>query len=132
MSGMIDSLDHIALKVADIKAISAAFEALGYPLLSVKQHDEVGMKIAFMGGGEKGRMELLEVTDPGSPIAADPCGLHHLAIASDDIEEAYRIMSADPKYLVEGRIRQGAHARIFFFRIAGSDETLFECVEKQK
>jgi len=103
---MIERIDHIALKVANIEETSAAFQELGYPLVEVKQHDEVGMKIAFLGDRNTGRMELMEVSSPDSPIAGDPDGLHHLSVAVKDIEAAYEKMSASPRYKLEGSIRQ--------------------------
>ncbi|MDC7231897.1 MAG: VOC family protein [Spirochaetales bacterium] len=127
-------LDHIAVKVSDIESFSSALAGLGYTLESVKQHDEVGMKIAFMAPPSPSaaeKMELLEVTDPDSPISGDPEGLHHLAVSVPDIEESYRMMSEDPLYAVEGTIRQGAHTRIFFFRMTGQKEPLFECCEQK-
>lgn len=137
-------IDHIAIKVADIDQFSKGLQALGYSVQSSGQYDEVGMRIAFLGAGpseagaseeKKGdspadRVELLEVIDPSSPIAADPEGLHHLAISVTDIEQRYQEMKDSLLYNVEGTIRQGAHSRIFFFRMAGTEQPLFECCEK--
>jgi Glyoxalase/Bleomycin resistance protein/Dioxygenase superfamily len=125
--------DHIAIKVSDIEEFSAGLKGLGYSLQSSGLYDEVGMKIAFLGSesaGKSDKMELLEVIDPSSPIAADPDGLHHLAISVIDIEGSYKMMKNSSLYSVEGEIRQGAHCRIFFFRMAGSAQPLFECCEK--
>lgn len=126
-------IDHIAIKVSDIEEFSAGLKGLGYSIQSSGLYDEVGMKIAFLGSESACRsdkMELLEVIDPSSPIAADPDGLHHLAISVTDIEESYKMMKNSSLYNVEGEIRQGAHCRIFFFRMAGTTNTLFECCEK--
>lgn len=126
-------IDHIAIKVSDIEEFSAGLKGLGYSLQSSGQYDEVGMKIAFLGsktGSHSETMELLEVIDPSSPIAADPDGLHHLAISVNNIEESYKMMKNSSLYNVEGEIRQGAHCRIFFFRMAGTAQPLFECCEK--
>ena len=126
-------IDHIAIKVSDIEEFSAGLINLGYTLQSSGQYDEVGMKIAFLGAessGKSEKMELLEVTDPTSPIASDPDGLHHLAVSVSDIEASYEMMSRSPLYSVEGTIRQGAHCRIFFFRMAGTEQPLFECCEE--
>ncbi|MDC7239384.1 MAG: VOC family protein [Spirochaetales bacterium] len=123
-------IDHIAIKVSDIETFASGLTAMGCTLDSVKQHDEVGMKIAFISGGDKGRMELLQVTDPDSPIAGCPDGLHHIALGVDDIEASHKMMSESPLYSVEGNVRQGAHSRIFFYRIIGQEHTLYECTEK--
>lgn len=129
-------IDHIAIKVSDIDEFTAGLAGLGYTLQSSGQYDEVGMKIAFLGtepsetSNASEKMELLEVTDPSSPIAADPDGLHHLAIAVNDIEASHQMMKQNPLYDVEGDIRQGAHCKIFFFRMKGTKHPLFECCEK--
>lgn len=125
---MIDRIDHIALKVSQLQTVCSAFEALGMTCTSVKQYDEVGMRIAFLGNKDT-RMELLEVTHPDSPIVNDADGLHHLGIKVEDIEAAHRRMQENEKYEIMGPIRQGAHSRIFFFKIKGQEEILFECVE---
>lgn len=125
---MIKSLDHIAVKVTDLSSVCRAFESLGLPCNSIGQYDEVGMRIAFLGDRET-RMELLEVIDPGSPIVNDKPGLHHLGIKVKNIEEIYSKMKESDQYEVQGNIRQGAHSRIFFFKIKGQAEVLFECVE---
>jgi len=125
---MIQDIDHIAIKVTDLSTLCRTFEDMGVPCKGIDRYDEVGMRIAFLGDGES-RMELLEVTDPSSPIVNDKPGLHHLGLKVKDIEEAHRKMTQSDRYRVQGDIRQGAHSRIFFFRIAGQEEILFECVE---
>lgn len=125
---MIERLDHIAIKVTDLSSVCSAFEGLGLPCTGIGQYDEVGMRIAFLGNRET-RMELLEVTSETSPIVKDKPGLHHLGIKVKDIEEIYTKMKNSDRYQVLGDIRQGAHSRIFFFKIIGQEEILFECVE---
>ncbi len=128
---MSPEIDHIAIKVSDIESFAEGLKAMGCSVDSVKQHDEVGMKIAFISGGDKGRMELLQVTDSASPLAGCPDGLHHIAMAVEDIEASHRMMSESPLYSVEGNVRQGAHSRIFFYRMKGQEHTLYECTEKE-
>jgi methylmalonyl-CoA/ethylmalonyl-CoA epimerase len=125
---MIKNIDHIAIKVSNLNDVNMALENLGLPCKRIEQFDEVGMRIAFLDAGETA-VELLEVTDPSSPIANDKTGLHHLGIKIKNIEETFDMMKKSDKYRVQGEIRQGAHSRIFFFRIAGQEDILFECVE---
>jgi hypothetical protein len=56
--------------------------------------------------------------------------MHHIAVAVDDIEAAHKQMSDSRRFEVMGEIRQGAHSRIFFYRLAGTQAPLFECTEK--
>ena len=125
---MIPDIDHIAVKVKSIETCRDAFKELGYPMISVKQHDEVGMKIGFFGEGSS-KLELMEVVDASSPIAGHPEGIHHIGMKVEDIEASYLRMKENTQFSLEGEIRQGAHSRIFFFRIAGDSSTLYECVE---
>ncbi|MCX6583046.1 MAG: VOC family protein [Candidatus Aminicenantes bacterium] len=125
---MIEQLDHIAVKVTDLSSVRRVFEELGLPCTGIGQYDEVGMRIAFLGNRET-RIELLEVTAETSPIANDKPGLHHLGLTVKDIEGVYKKMKEGDHCQVLGDIRQGAHSRIFFFKIIGQEEILFECVE---
>lgn len=121
-------IDHVAVKVADIDRVLRSFEELGYPNSGKIRYDEVGMDIAFLGAGP-GKLELLQAVDSTSPVFSAPEGLHHVAVKVGDIEAAHTRMSESRRFIVEGPVRPGAHSRIFFFRIAGEDGTLYECVE---
>lgn len=123
-------IDHIALKVGDIDNVLKAFQVLGDDSYEKRRYKEVFMDIAFIGEGAV-RLELLTPTDPLSPIAGDPDGLHHIGIKVADIENTYKVLSADSAFIVEGNIRMGAHSRIFFFRLSAEPETLYECVESK-
>lgn len=125
---MIKNIDHIAVKVTSLTQVCQALENLGITCKSVEEYDEVGMRIAFLDCGETA-IELLEVTNPSSPIAEDPPGLHHVGVKVKNIEETYEKMKNCAHYKLDGEIRRGAHSRIFFFKITGLQDTLFECVE---
>jgi len=124
------NIDHIAIKVADIDSVARAFEELGYTRQDTKRFEEVAMDISFLGKGS-GKLELLQPFDPSSPIFKDPDGLHHVAIGVGDIVKTHAQMSESRLFTVEGPLRRGAHSRIFFFRIAGEGNTLYECVETE-
>ena len=126
---MIFDIDHVALKVGDIDSISRSFQELGYSFQGKRRYDDVAMDIAFLGDGP-GKLELIQPVDASSPVFSDPDGLHHVAIAVDDIEDTYTRMLQSDNFKLQGDIRQGAHSRIFFFRIRSEESTLYECVEK--
>lgn len=125
---MIKNIDHIAIKVTNLSQVSQALEELGIPCKSMERFDEVGMRIAFLGEHETG-IELLEVINQSSPIVNEKAGFNHIALKVTDIEAIYDRIKKSDRYKLEGEIRQGAHSRIFFFRIRGQEEILFECVE---
>ncbi|MCI0471787.1 MAG: VOC family protein [Candidatus Aminicenantes bacterium] len=127
---MMKNIDHIAIKVSDLILSCQALENLGLTCKSIEQYNEVSMQIAFLSSpNNKTTLELLAVTDPSSPIANDPAGLHHIGLKVENIEKIYKMMKGDKRYKLEGDIRKGSHSRIFFFRIKDQEETLFECVE---
>jgi len=123
-------IDHIAIKVADIDAVGRAFEELGYTRQETERYEEVAMDISFLGRGS-GKLELLQPLDSSSPISQDPDGLHHVAVCVEDIDTTHARMSESSRFTVEGPLRRGAHSRIFFFRIVGGEDTLYECVETE-
>lgn len=128
MTDWIKNIDHMAIKISDLPQVCAALENLGLACQKVGQRDEVGMRIAWLKHGQT-TVELLEVTDSSSPIFNDPPGLHHLGLKVKNLEDTYRMMEKNDQYKIEGKICQGIHSRIFFFRLTGQKEILFECSE---
>jgi hypothetical protein len=128
---MIKNIDHIAIKVSDLATVCQSLKKLGLICDNIEQYKEVGMRIASLGNpNEETTLELLEVTDPSSPIINDPPGLHHLGLKVKNIEDTYEMMNNDAQYSIQGEIRQGAHSKIFFFKIKGQEKILFECVQE--
>ncbi len=125
---MIGKVDHVAVVVNSLKGSLDAYRLLGLPVKEPVFFPEVEMNIAFAGEGAS-RVELVESAGPGSPVHGKPGGIHHIALSTPDIEETHQQLTEDTRFLVEGDIRQGAHSRVFFFRITGEEETLYECVE---
>ena len=68
------------------------------------------MKTAFITVGES-HLELLEPTDPASPIAKfleKRSGLHHICVLVDDIEKTMAEMKAGGAQLLDDTPRVGA------------------------
>ena len=127
-TGDITGIHHVSVVVEDIRVAIAAYRGFGMSVEEPTFYPEVDMYIAFAGKGAS-RVELVQAAGPASPVAGHTGGLHHLALATTDIENAWRRLDGDDRYRLEGEVRQGAHSRIFFFRIVGDDTTLYECVE---
>jgi len=128
MTDWLKNISHIAIKVTDLALVSLALEDLGLVCQKVEKRDEVGMQIAWLKQTET-TVELMEATDSSSPIFNDPPGIHHLGLKVKNLDEIYQMMKNSDRYTIEGEIRQGIHSRIFFFRITGQQEILFECTE---
>jgi hypothetical protein len=128
---MIIGVDHIGIIVSSLSDYCKALLEIGMTCNSVEKFDELGIMMAFIAGKET-NLELVKVIDPKSPIAKYKKGIHHLGMKVNDLDGLYYEMEKNKKFLLEGNIHQGAHSRIFFFRIKGQSHTLFECVESKE
>jgi methylmalonyl-CoA/ethylmalonyl-CoA epimerase len=100
-------LDHIGVAVETIDSGLAIYRALGIELEGIEEVAEQGVRVAFLPVGDS-RIELLEPTDDGSPIARHldrrGPGLHHICLTVPDIgsamaklkEEGHRLLSEEP------------------------------------
>ena len=107
---MILKIDHLGIAVKDMTEASRAYEALGFRIEA--QHDVPTEKVkaAFITVGES-HLELLEPTDPSSPIAKfleKRSGLHHICVLVDDIEKSMAEMKAAGAHLLDEKPRVGA------------------------
>ena len=123
------ALHHIGIKVPNIDLALGAFSSIGISCHEVVDCPEVGLRIACLALGNI-EMELLEVVGENSPIAKDPPGFHHIAVATKDVDMQYQLMKESELCEVQGQIRRGLHNnRLFFFRLIENPGTLYECVE---
>ena len=91
-------LDHVGIAVSDAEAATAFYEdRFGLQVAHVEQVASQQVRAHFLPAGEC-LLELLEATAPASPIARfldkrGP-GLHHVALAVDDIRGALAELKA--------------------------------------
>ncbi|MBO8141390.1 MAG: methylmalonyl-CoA epimerase [Firmicutes bacterium] len=88
----VTGLDHVALAVESIDKARPFFEqVLGLPVRTIAEVPEQGVRIAFIDAG-RCRLELLEPLDEDGAVARFLArrgpGLHHIALAVDDIQAA--------------------------------------------
>ncbi len=86
------AIDHIGIAVESIdEALKFWERSLGIKCTGVEEVAEQKVKTAFLPLGDT-EVELLEATDPESPVAKfiekKGEGIHHLAIRVETIEEA--------------------------------------------
>lgn len=107
-----NNIDHIGIAVNSLaEAIPVYSALLGGNAAGEEEVPSEGVRVAFFGEGE-GRIELLEATDPGSPIARflerrGP-GVHHVCLSVPDLETALEEAEAAGVEVLEPRIRDGA------------------------
>ena len=128
-------IDHIGIAVPSLDQAVAAYEALGFHVLS--RHDVPSEKVrtAFLPLGES-QLELLEPTDPSSVIARfleKRSGLHHVCVLVDDIEAALAGMKARGVPLLDESPRVGAGGcRVAFVHPKGAAGVLLELKQQPK
>ena len=111
-------LDHVGIAVASLEEGAAFYRALGLEVTGTEEVPEQGVRVAFLPLGDT-RLELLEPTGEGSPIARHlekrGPGLHHLCVQVDDIRAAMRQLAAAGYRLLSEEPQAGAHGCLVCF-----------------
>ncbi|MFT4705695.1 MAG: methylmalonyl-CoA/ethylmalonyl-CoA epimerase [Bradymonadia bacterium] len=116
---MLTHIDHVGIAVRSIDAALLLYrDVLGLPFDGLDEVESQGVRVAFLRLGEA-RLELLEPTRDDSPIAKfiekRGEGLHHIALATDNLEQAREIAAkAGIRLLSEAPI-DGAHGKLITF-----------------
>lgn len=127
-------IDHIGIAVPDLDIAMAPYvEGLG---ISVDHEEEVAsqkVRVAMLPVGET-NIELLEPTSEDSPIAKflgrKGPGIHHIALAVDDIEAALQRMTDAGVRMIDTEPRPGAGGtRVAFAHPKAFNGVLIELVE---
>lgn len=131
---MIQGLHHIGIAVRSIDDVLPRYvDQLGMTVDSVEEVPSEGVKVCVLLAGET-RVELLEPTDPGSPVARfldrrGP-GVHHLAYRVEDAGAVVRVLRDAEVPLIEPAPRPGAHGcTVAFIHPGHLQGTLVELVE---
>lgn len=104
-------IDHIAIAVHDVEAATNRYkEILGVDSVEFEMVESEGVKVGIIKL-ENGRIELMQPTNENSPIKKflekRGEGLHHMALATDNIEEEVtRMEGCGVQFL--GKIRPGS------------------------
>jgi methylmalonyl-CoA/ethylmalonyl-CoA epimerase len=134
---MIQKISHIGIAVKDLDEAIKFYQSIGLTLESVEEVPSQKVKVAFFPLGCS-RIELLMPTSEDSPVAKfiekKGEGIHHLALAVDDLPKALADAEAADIQLIDKEPRIGAHgADIAFLHPKSTLGTLLEfCVEKKQ
>ena len=104
-------IDHIAIAVNNVEQAAKQYQdALGVEKIIFETVESEGVKLAIIKL-ENGRIELMEPTRDDSPIKKflekKGEGLHHMALATDNIESEYQRMEGCGIQFL-GKIRPGS------------------------
>lgn len=109
----VKSLNHIGIAVQSIEKQRAFYEeTLGAEFEGTEVVSDQKVRVAFFRVSNV-RLELLEPTDPESPVARflekRGEGLHHLAFTVDDLEARIAEMKASGIRMIDDAPRGGSH-----------------------
>jgi len=131
-------IEHIGIAVKSLDESIPYYEKLlGIPCYAVEEVTDQRVKTAFFKVGQT-KIELLESTDPEGPIGKfiekKGEGMHHIAFAVDNIEEALEDAAQKGIQLIDKTPRKGAEGlHIGFLHPKSTFGVLTEfCQDKNK
>ena len=130
----VKAINHIGIAVRSIDAQRPFYEGtLGAVYEGVEEVADQKVRVGFFRVGDV-RLELLEPSDPTSPIATfldkKGEGLHHVAYTVDDIEARIAELKENGVRMIDQSPRPGAHhTRIAFVHPKSSCGVLTELCE---
>lgn len=130
-------ISHVGIVVDSLVRASGFYrDALGLPLRGREFVEEQKVEVAMHAVGES-RIELLESTDPLSPITKflnkRGQGVHHLCFEVDDIESFLKELKARGVRLIDEAPRVGAGGcKVAFIHPESTSGVLIELNEEGK
>ena len=130
-------ISHIGIAVHSIEEAAKFYQKLGLEIESIEVVESQKVKVAFIPVGDV-RIELLEPTSEDSSVAKylekKGEGIHHLAMATDNLVEKLDDVASKGIRLIDKVPRPGAHnADIAFLHPKSTHGILLElCEEKHK
>ena len=116
-------IEHLGIAVHDLEASNLLFQKLlGVSHYKIEEVESEGVRTSFFKSGPN-KIELLEATDPDSPIAKflekRGEGVHHIAFAVDDLEveisrlvgEGFTVLNKIPKRGADNKLVVFLHPR---------------------
>ncbi len=126
---------HIGIAVRDLdEALRLYHDALGLPLHGRETVESDRVNVAFLPVGDT-EVELLEATDPESPVARfierRGEGIHHVAFEVEDVGETLKVLRERGFRLLDETPRTGAGGvQVAFVHPRSTNGVLIELCEK--
>ena len=131
---MLKRIDHIGVATDDLDGALALYEkSLGMPVAHRETVESQGVEAVLLDVGE-GHVELLSPLGPDTPVGKyldqrGP-GLHHVAYAVADIDEALGELKQSGIDLIDSEPRKGIrHSRVAFLHPRSTGGVLTEIVQ---
>lgn len=134
---MINKIDHLGIAVHSIDQARKFYEnVLGLNCERIEEVPSQQVRTAFFKVGET-HIELLEPTDPGSPIARflekHGEGIHHIGYLSDDLEQELDLARGSGCRLInETPVAGAGNKRIAFLHPKSTNGVLTEICSPQQ
>ena len=113
-----NSLDHLGIAVKSLAKARKFYESLGMKVLNEEVVEHERVRVGMVPVGET-RIELLEATEVDSPIgrfiAKRGEGLHHIAIAVEDLSATVEQLKKNGTRLISDEIKVGAGGHLYVF-----------------
>lgn len=110
---MIEKVSHIGIAVKNLDEALETWTKLGLEVEGIETVESQKVRVAFLPVGKEVRIELLEPTSEDSPIAKfiekKGAGIHHLALATDNVENELKVLEEKELRLIDKTPREGAH-----------------------
>jgi methylmalonyl-CoA/ethylmalonyl-CoA epimerase len=133
---MLRKIEHLGIAVKSIEDSLKTFETLlGSKCYKIEEVASEGVKTAFIQIGES-KIELLEATNPESPIAKylekKGPGIHHIAFDVENIENEIERLTNEGFTLIHTSAKNGADNKLIAFLHPKSTESILVelCQEK--
>ena len=132
---MLKKVEHIGIAVKDLKASNLLFEALlGVPHYKTEAVVSEGVTTSFFDLGTH-KIELLEATQPNSPIAKFIAkkgeGVHHIAFEVENLEVELARLKAEGFELIHETPKEGAdNKKIAFLHPKTTNGVLIELCQE--
>lgn len=130
-------IEHLGIAVANLQDSITMFEKLlNTTCYKTEEVVSEGVRTAFFQVGES-KIELLEATNPDSPIAKfidkQSGGIHHIAFEVEDIESEMKRLKALDFILIQESPKDGAdNKRIAFLHPKSTNGVLVELCQEKK
>ena len=130
-------IEHLGIAVANLQESITMFEKLlNTTCYKTEEVVSEGVRTAFFQVGES-KIELLEATNPDSPIAKfiakQSGGIHHIAFEVEDIESEMKRLKALDFILIQESPKEGAdNKRIAFLHPKSTNGVLVELCQEKK